>query len=152
MKVSTEDLDKIISEEFFPEATNGGCIQFALALDELLGADSFPSVVKPWKQKITIHTMAVIDGVVFDATGSHGTDPKVVQNWWDGFTPEHFEWIDTTVSEEKQLELMYDGLEERSYRNYSNFEYTGPKEHLIEEYIQLIQKGFCRQEFEVPRK
>lgn len=157
MEVSTDQLDTILSEKEFPNSTNNGCVSFATALDKLFDVESFPCAFDPWDDSKPLHAMAIIDGVVFDANGSHGSDPTIVQDWWSGLKPNDFGWVEEEAYNEQgeqvrdKWNVMYEGLEEMAYINAPEITHIGgAEESQIQQYINLIQESFKEHGFEPP--
>lgn len=158
MNVSPKQLDIILSEKEFPNSTNDGCVSFATALDQLFNVDSFPCAFDPWDDRKPLHAMAVIEGVVFDATGANGTDPTIVQNWWSGLKPNDFGWVEEKAYDDQGTQVrdkwnvMYEELEEMAYINAPEITHIGgAKESQIQQYRELIQEAFKENGFEPPK-
>lgn len=148
MNISTDQLDTVISETDFPDATSGGCVSFASALDELFEVESFPCAFDPWDDQKPLHIMAVIDGVVFDATGANGTDPTIVQDWWSGLKPNDFSWVKEQAYNEdgeqirNEWDVMYEELEQMAYLNPPEITHIGgATEKQTQRYIQLLTEA-----------
>lgn len=143
--ISTEQIDGILSSSEFPDATTGGCVSFAVALDRVFGVESYPCAFDPFDDSKPLHCMAVIDDVVFDAEGSHGTDPTYVQNWWSGLKPKDFNAVVDEAEEtgRDRWDVMNEHLQECAYENIPSeygVENLGAVQRNVERYEKLIEK------------
>ena len=143
--METKQIDKLLSTTEFPSAKITGCVSFAVAMDRVFGADSFPCAFDPWDDSKPLHCMVMIDGVVFDADGEHGTDPEYVQNWWDGLKPNDFNYVVNKAEEtgRDRWVLMIEHLQECAYANIDasgGIDNLGAVEHDVERYKNIIEE------------
>lgn len=144
--MDVEKIDSVLSSTEFPDATTGGCVSFAVALDNVVGVEYFPCAFDPYDDSKPLHCMSVISGVVFDADGAHGTDPTYVQEWWSGLKPNNFSWVvrEAERGGRDPGEIMFEYLQEDYYSNIPSqrgVRNLGARDTDVQRYEQLLREA-----------
>lgn len=144
--LTTEELDDILKSTEYPDSQTGGCVSFAVALDNIVGVDSFPCAFDPGYPEKPLHATVVIDGVVFDSEGSHGKDPYFVEDWWSGLKPNDFNAVIEKAEEtgEERWEVFVEYLREEGYANFTQQEELhriGAVESDVNMYENMLKKS-----------
>lgn len=142
--MNTSKIEDVIEKGDYPESTTGGCVSFAIALDNVFDAEGFPCAFDPMDDSKPLHCMAIIDGMVFDGNGKNGTDPTIVQNWWSGLRLRDFPNVgDDELSEKENYEMLYEWLENEYYFVYDSqnmLENLGAVEKDVKMYESTIRQ------------
>lgn len=139
------NISEIIENADISGGMTGGCVSFAVALDVVFGADAFPCSFDPFDDSKPLHATAVIDGIVYDANGAHGSDFSYVQDWWSGLKPTDFEAVQVKAEQrDEPIELIFNTyLETEGYAVFEDSKILynlGANKPQVEEYVSALEE------------
>lgn len=141
MNYDTEFIDNIIKNAELNGAMDGGCVSFAHALGQIYEVECFPCAFDPGFDDKPLHATVVINNVVFDAKGEHGSDITYVQDWWSGLKMKDY---DCDNSDEFQEYLEKEGFV--IFNNIDNLRNFGVDINLSKRYESSLRKSINNSE------